>query len=86
VPKAKPKNANEKCPKCGENLVIRVAARTKNKFIGCSTFPKCDYIKPEEQTIEVLLNLGEIDKEQQAIRTKKLEARKQKEKNKKETA
>ena len=87
MPKPKPKETNEKCPKCGKPLVIRTASRTKNKFIACSGFPKCDYIKPEEHTIEVLLELGEIDKEQKQARVKKLKARKEKElKKEKETA
>ena len=32
-----------KCPRCGEDLIIRKAARSGNRFAGCSAFPKCDY-------------------------------------------
>ncbi len=34
----------EKCPKCGANLVERVG-KNKRKFIACSAYPKCKYIK-----------------------------------------
>ena len=34
-------NENEKCPKCGSNLVER--SGKFGKFTGCSNFPKCDY-------------------------------------------
>lgn len=36
------------CPKCGSQLVLRVARRGANaggKFWGCSGFPKCRYIQ-----------------------------------------
>jgi len=36
-------NENEKCPKCGGNLVER--SGKFGKFTGCSNFPKCDYTK-----------------------------------------
>jgi len=38
---------NEKCPKpeCGKPLVKRYSSKTKKYFIGCSGFPKCNYIK-----------------------------------------
>lgn len=32
---------DEKCPKCGKNLVIRTGRF--GKFLGCSGFPECDY-------------------------------------------
>ncbi len=42
------KNPSEKnnlaCPKCGSEMVLRVAKKGKNvgqKFWGCSKFPKC---------------------------------------------
>ena len=37
-----------KCPKCGNNLVLRIAkkgANAGNQFYGCSNYPKCRYIK-----------------------------------------
>lgn len=42
------KKAQEVCPHCGGKLVIRIAAkgtRQGNKFLGCSNYPKCRYIK-----------------------------------------
>lgn len=34
---------DEKCPECGEGLVIRLSKY--GKFLACSTFPKCKYTK-----------------------------------------
>lgn len=37
---------NNTCPKCGSELVVRVAKKGKNKgneFMACSGFPKCRY-------------------------------------------
>lgn len=36
------------CPKCGSKLILRTAKKgdnAGNKFYGCSSFPKCRYIK-----------------------------------------
>lgn len=36
------------CPKCGSKLVLRTATKGENagnQFYGCSSFPKCRYIK-----------------------------------------
>ena len=44
----KQKNNSNICPQCGSKLIIRVAKNgphTGNKFYGCSSFPKCRYIK-----------------------------------------
>ena len=46
-----------KCPRCGGELVIRVAAKGEHKgqeFLGCSNYPKCRYIRniSEEQQEE----------------------------------
>lgn len=35
----------EKCPDCGEDLVVRQGRRGQ-EFIGCSGYPKCTYTKP----------------------------------------
>src|SRR5687768_4607434 len=32
------------CPRCGHPLVKRVNGKTGEKFIGCSNYPKCNYI------------------------------------------
>ncbi|MEA2091798.1 MAG: topoisomerase DNA-binding C4 zinc finger domain-containing protein, partial [Campylobacterota bacterium] len=34
------------CPKCGSELILRVArkgANAGNEFYGCSNYPKCRY-------------------------------------------
>lgn len=41
-------SASLKCPKCGGDLVLRVARRGANKgkeFYGCSNYPKCKHIQ-----------------------------------------
>ncbi len=42
--KIEAERTNEKCPKCGEDLVIRIGKF--GKFVSCSTFPKCNFTKP----------------------------------------
>jgi ssDNA-binding Zn-finger/Zn-ribbon topoisomerase 1 len=37
----------EYCPLCRKRLVIRINRSTQEKFVGCSGFPKCKYIKKE---------------------------------------
>lgn len=44
-PKEPPKIIDEKCPNCNHDLVERTSYN--GKFIGCSNYPKCKYIKPE---------------------------------------
>lgn len=42
---------NKTCPKCGGNLVLRVAHKGTNighKFYGCSNYPKCTYTRSIE--------------------------------------
>lgn len=39
--KVGPKILDVKCPKCGSDLVVRYGP--KGPFVGCSTFPKCNY-------------------------------------------
>ncbi len=79
-PKPAPRETGEICPECGSKLVVRESNRTKTKFIACAGFPRCTYIYPEENTIEVLLDLGEITKEQKLDRIQKLEKRVEREK------
>lgn len=45
--KPKAKETGEFCPKCGAPLVERKGRKGKI-FVGCSAFPKCDYIKADE--------------------------------------
>ena len=36
------------CPKCGGKLVLRTAKKgmnAGNQFYGCSSYPKCNYIR-----------------------------------------
>lgn len=33
----------KKCPRCGNDLVVRVSRKSGAKFMGCSTFPACRY-------------------------------------------
>ena len=44
--KIQPVMLDEKCPRCGSQLVIRKSKY--GEFIACSGFPKCRYIKKEE--------------------------------------
>ena len=46
-PKEKPvvEEVGRACPKCGKPLLKRIAKKTKRPFIGCSGFPKCDYLE-----------------------------------------
>jgi len=41
-----PKPTGEKCPVCGNELVIRKGKF--GEFIACSTYPKCKYVKPQD--------------------------------------
>lgn len=44
----KGRETGEKCPKCEAPLVTRYSAKKHKEFVGCSKWPECDYIKPEE--------------------------------------
>ena len=48
--KIPPKEVGRNCPKCGAPLVIRKGRY--GEFVGCSNYPKCDYI--EKQKPEVI--------------------------------
>ncbi len=41
---------DEKCPKCGGDLVVRFGKY--GKFYACSNYPKCKYIKPNLRYVE----------------------------------
>ncbi|HKY69911.1 MAG TPA: type I DNA topoisomerase, partial [Gammaproteobacteria bacterium] len=41
---------DEKCPKCGGGLAIRLGRR--GRFVGCSAYPDCDYTRSLESAIE----------------------------------
>ncbi|MDQ7982833.1 MAG: type I DNA topoisomerase [Spiroplasma sp.] len=46
-----PKFLDEICPKCQEHLLVERVGRY-GKFIACSGFPKCNYIKKEVKVIK----------------------------------
>ncbi len=31
------------CPKCGEDLAVRVNGETHEEFLGCSQYPECQH-------------------------------------------
>ncbi len=42
---------NKECPRCGAELVLRVAKKGENmgrKFLGCSSYPRCRFIENVE--------------------------------------
>jgi DNA topoisomerase I len=48
--KIQPKMTDELCPKCGKPLVVRKSKY--GEFVACSGFPKCRYIKGNEEQKE----------------------------------
>ena len=48
-PKEEPIPTGEKCPECGGDLVERKGRY--GKFVACSNFPTCKYIKKEEKEV-----------------------------------
>ena len=50
MPKKETEETGENCPECGSPLVYRKGKY--GKFIACSNFPKCKYIKQEESAQE----------------------------------
>ena len=53
-----PRKQQETCPECGSPLQIRHGK--KGLFLGCSAFPKCDYLKPLQAQYESKV-LKELD-------------------------
>ncbi|HOO67934.1 MAG TPA: type I DNA topoisomerase [Bacilli bacterium] len=47
--KKEPEKTGEKCPECGSDLVVR--SGKYGKFVACSNYPKCKYIKKEEREV-----------------------------------
>jgi DNA topoisomerase-1 len=39
----------EKCPQCQRPLVVRYSKKRGSKFLGCSGYPECNYIKSANQ-------------------------------------
>lgn len=51
--KEAPEETGEKCPECGNSLVIRKGKY--GEFVACSNYPECKYIKKEEKKqIEIM--------------------------------
>ena len=67
--KKEAEKTGEICPECGSELVIRNGRY--GKFIACSNYPTCKYIKKEEQQIEELVDCPKCDGKIVAKRTRK---------------
>lgn len=39
------------CPACGNPLCLRTNRRTQEPFLGCSTYPGCDWAEPFEEAM-----------------------------------
>lgn len=50
LPKKEAEKTGEDCPNCGHPLVIRKGKY--GKFIACSNYPECKYIKQEEREVK----------------------------------
>lgn len=54
--KVEDEKVGEQCPECGHDLVYKVSKKYHSKFIGCSNYPSCNYIrslKPKEEPKEL---------------------------------
>lgn len=47
--KIQPVKTGEKCPECGDDLVIRKGRY--GEFVACNNYPKCKYVKLDEDSI-----------------------------------
>ncbi|MCR8613065.1 MAG: type I DNA topoisomerase [Mycoplasma sp.] len=47
--KITPKEVGENCPECQSPLVYRYNKRNGDRFIGCSNFPNCKFMKPDPE-------------------------------------
>lgn len=52
VSKTLPSETGEMCPECGKPLVYRKGKY--GKFVACSAYPECKYVKKEEKVISVI--------------------------------
>ena len=39
------------CPECGQPLTHRTNSTTKTDFLGCSSWPTCEYTEPMPQDV-----------------------------------
>ena len=47
---AEPELSEEKCEKCGANMVVKTGRY--GKFLGCSNYPACKNIQPVEKPVD----------------------------------
>ncbi|MCM1370673.1 MAG: type I DNA topoisomerase [Clostridium sp.] len=59
LPKKEAEPTGEMCPECGNPLVYRDGRY--GKFIACSNFPSCKYIKQDEKTIIEIIDCPNCD-------------------------
>ena len=52
--KKAPESTGEKCPECGNDLVIRKGKF--GEFVACSNYPNCKYIKKEEKQVKEIMD------------------------------
>ncbi len=43
--KVQDEKVGEQCPECGHDLVYKISKKYRSKFIGCSNYPNCNYIR-----------------------------------------
>ncbi len=64
---------DEKCPECGQGLIIRLGRY--GKFIACSDYPKCKYSRPVENpstdNLEIVGKEGKMEKVQEDMKCEK---------------
>lgn len=59
LPKKEAEETGEKCPECGHPLVIRNGKY--GKFVACSNFPECKYIKQEPRKESIICDCPNCD-------------------------
>jgi DNA topoisomerase-1 len=57
--KVAPIKTGEECPNCGHPLVIRIGKY--GKFVACSNYPECKYVKKEEQKVIEICDCPKCD-------------------------
>lgn len=67
--KKEAEKTGETCPECGSDLVIRNGRY--GKFVACSNYPNCKYIKQEKREVEEVADCPKCDGKIVAKRTRK---------------
>ena len=49
-----PEYVHEKCPLCNSELIYRYSKKGHSKFIGCSNYPSCKYVKSLKEPAKLL--------------------------------